>query len=160
MRYWRTIGVDFEGKVAQDRRTGRGADKFVMRIAKLRTSRKMLYFSGLLPVLLCHYVTADDMIDFLEEQLAALATDRVARAFLHLGLAEPGARTIAAYSDWVGLLSDAENRETLEALTEETRHGDPIFRTVRRLGGHLDNGLLALLYESELGPAARRFISI
>ena len=58
VRYWRTIGVDFEGKVAQDLREGRGEGKFVMRNAKLRTSRKMLNVSGLLPVLLCHYVAS------------------------------------------------------------------------------------------------------
>lgn len=56
MRDWRTICVDFEGKAAQDRRERVEKDKFVMRNAKLRTSRKMLYASGLLPVLLCRFV--------------------------------------------------------------------------------------------------------
>jgi hypothetical protein len=160
IRYWRTIAVDFEGKVAQDTRAGAGEDKFVMRNAKLRTSRKLLYVSGLLPVLLCHYVTAGDMVDFLDEQLGELATDRVARAFLHLGLAEPGARTIGAYDDWIALLADSGNRAVLEALTEQTCEADPVFRRVRRLGDALDNGLLALLHETDLGPVTRRFVTI
>ena len=160
MRYWRTIGVDFEGKVAEDKRGGRGEGKFVMRNAKLRTSRKMLYFSGLLPVLLCYYVAPKDMIDFLREQFAGLATDRVARAFLHLGLVEPGARTLGAYSDWIDLVSNAANRTQLESLTEETRHQDHVFRAVRHAGKQLDNGVLALLYETDLGPVAQRFITI
>jgi len=160
VRYWRTIGVDFEGKVAEDRREGRGEGKFVMRNAKLRTSRKMLYFSGVLPVLLCYYIAPDDMVDFLGEQFAALATDRVAQAFLHLGLAESGARTLGAYSDWIDLLSDPANRTRLEGLTEETRHEDHVFRAVRHAGNQLDNGLLALLYETDLGPIAQRFITI
>ncbi|MDX6728081.1 MAG: hypothetical protein QOK49_2886 [Baekduia sp.] len=160
IRYWRTIAVDFEGKVAEDDRAGAGEDKFVMRNAKLRTSRKLLYVSGLLPVLLCHYVRAADMVDFLDEQLAELATDRVARAFLHLGLAEPGARTLGAYDDWIRLLADPANHAVLEALTEQTRDADAVFRTVRRLGGALDNGLLALLHETELAPVTRRYVTL
>jgi hypothetical protein len=160
VRYWRTIGVDFEGKVAQDLREGRGEGKFVMRNAKLRTSRKMLYVSGLLPVLLCHYVASEDMLGFLGEQFGALATDRVARAFLHLGFAEAGARTLGAYSDWIDLLSDPANRTRLEELSQETRHEDQVFRAVRHAGSQLDNGLLALLYESDLGPIAQRFVTI
>jgi predicted nucleotidyltransferase len=160
IRYWRTIAVDFEGKVAQDTRAAAGEDKFVMRNAKLRTSRKVLYVSGLLPVLLCHYVRASDMVDFLDEQFAEPATDRLARAFLHLGLAEPGARTLGAYEEWIALQSDTDNRAVLEALTEETRDTDPVFATVRRLGNGLDNGLLALLHETELGPVTRRYVTI
>jgi predicted nucleotidyltransferase len=160
IRYWRTIAVDFEGKVAQDTRAAAAEDKFVTRNAKLRTSRKLLYVSGLLPVLLCHYVQASDMVDFLDEQLAELATDRVARAFLHLGLAEPGARTLGAYDEWIALLADRANRAVLESLTEQTRDRDPVFATVRRLGNNLDNGLLALLHETELGPVTRRYVTI
>jgi hypothetical protein len=160
IRYWRTIAVDFEGKVAQDTRAASGEDKFVMRNAKLRTSRKLLYVSGLLPVLLCHYVQAGDMVDFLDEQFAELATDRLARAFLHLGLAEPGARTLAAYEEWIALLSDSDNRAVLETLTEQTRDADVLFARVRRLGNGLDNGLLALLHETELAPVTRRYVTI
>jgi predicted nucleotidyltransferase len=160
IRYWRTIAVDFEGKVAQDTRAAAGEDKFVMRNAKLRTSRKLLYVSGLLPVLLCHYVQASDMVDFLDEQLGELATDRVARAFMHLGLAEPGARTLGAYDEWIALLADHDNRAVLESLTEQTRDCDPVFSAVRRLGNNLDNGLLALLHETELGPVTRRYVTI
>jgi hypothetical protein len=94
IRYWRTICVDFEGKVAQDKREGGGEDRFVMRNSKLRTSRKMLYASGLLPVLLCHHLEARHMPLLLRNQLDALATDRVARAFLHLGHRTP------AYGRW------------------------------------------------------------
>jgi Putative nucleotidyltransferase DUF294 len=159
IRYWRTIAVDFEGKVEQDRRAG-DAEGFVLRNAKLRTSRKMLYISGLLPALLCHYVEAEDMMEFLEEQLSAVATDRVARAFLHLGLDEAGARTLGAYSDWLALLSDPTNRASLEALTAAARHRDPVFAAVRNLGSTLDNGFLALLYESPLGPVAQRFVTL
>ncbi len=52
IRYWRTICVDFEGK----HKTSGGDDpKWVTRNAKLRTSRKILFAGGLLPVLFAGY---------------------------------------------------------------------------------------------------------
>ena len=157
IRYWRTICVDFEGKVAQDERNRVKKDKFVMRNAKLRTSRKMLYASGLLPALMCRYVEARVMPEFLRDQLDALATDRVARAFLQLGRADAGARTMAAYNDWIRLVGDQKNRKALGELHEASRHDSPVFTEVRRIGSAIDRGLTALLFESGLGEFAARY---
>jgi len=52
-----------------------------LRNAKLRTSRKLLFASGFLPILECRNYTAAGMRTFLEAQLAAPPTDRVADAF-------------------------------------------------------------------------------
>jgi hypothetical protein len=158
IRYWRTICVDFEGKIAQDARDGVIVDKFVMRNAKLRTSRKLLYASGLLPVLLCHHLKAEHMPAFLRSQFDAVPTDRVARAFLHLGQPDAGLRTTAAYSAWIRLMSDPDRRNALAALDEATRYESPVFAEVRRIGELIDRGLTALLFESSLATVAPRYV--
>jgi hypothetical protein len=157
IRYWRTICVDFEGKAAQDRRERVEKDKFVMRNAKLRTSRKMLYASGLLPILLCRFVDEATIGPFIRRQIDSLVTDRVARAFLHLSQADAGIRTLAAYSDWVALVGDADNRSQLEGMEKKERRASPVFQEVQRIGDLLDNGLTGLLFESPLGEVARKF---
>ena len=59
MRYWRTIAVDFAGKHREDER------KWGLRNAKLRTSRKMLFAGGLVPILRCHALRGADVRPFL-----------------------------------------------------------------------------------------------
>jgi hypothetical protein len=158
IRYWRTICVDFEGKIAEDVRDGVTVDKFVMRNAKLRTSRKFLYASGLLPALLCHHLEAEHMPTFLRTQLDAMPTDRVARAFLHLGQTDAGLRTLAVYNAWIRLMSDDASRDALARLDEVTRYESPIFAEVRRIGDLIDRGLTALLFESSLATIAPRYV--
>jgi hypothetical protein len=112
VRYWRTICVDFEGKQAQ----AEGDDpKWVARNAKLRTSRKLLFAGGLVPLLLCHLLRADEMWRFLAAWLRATPSDRLAAAFLQFDAVEEGARTFAAYDRWLGIMSDAAARAELAA---------------------------------------------
>jgi hypothetical protein len=152
IRYWRTICVDFEGK-----RRGAGGDdpKYASRNAKLRTSRKVLFAGGLLPVLLCHTKTAAEMPAFLTRQFTAPPTDRLAAAFIHQGAVAEGVRALGAYDRWIGLLSRAEVRAELAALRESTREASPLFASIREIGDELQRGLLALLYETGLSPLTR-----
>ena len=68
-----------------------------LRNAKLRTSRKLLFASGLLPVLRCHELRAEAIAPFLAAQFAMPPTDRVADAFLRYGAPAEGAAALAAY---------------------------------------------------------------
>jgi hypothetical protein len=151
MRYWRTIAVDFAGK---HRETD---EKWGLRNAKLRTSRKMLFAGGLVPILRCHALRHADAAEFLATQLALPATDRVADAFLDAGQPDAGARCLGAYDRWTGMLGDPDVRGELSALDRETAMASLTFREVRRLAAELQNGLLALLFETPLAPAVREY---
>ncbi|MFL5909755.1 MAG: DUF294 nucleotidyltransferase-like domain-containing protein [Gaiellaceae bacterium] len=153
VRYWRTIGVDF---VAKDRE--RGGAGWGLRNAKLRTSRKLLFASGLLPVLRCHELRAEAIAPFLAEQFAMPPTDRVADAFLRYGATAQGAEALAAYDAFLTLIDDDEARAELAALAgRAAADGSARWREVAELGGTIERALLSLLFESDLGPVTQRY---
>jgi hypothetical protein len=153
IRYWRTICVDFAGKERQ------GREGWGLRNAKLRTSRKVLFAGGLLPVFECARYTADDMRRFLKEQLSQPPTDRIAQSFLGRDAADPGGRALGAYDDFVGLLNDHAFRRELSAVTRDTAARSEEFQHAARLGKELERGLLALLFETdELSKLARDYV--
>lgn len=152
IRYWRTICVDFAGK-EQKRR-----DKWGLRNAKLRTSRKMLFAGGLLPVFACAAMTRSQMTSFLLEQLQMPPTDRVAQAFLRNDAADAGGRALGAYDEFLGLLDDAEFREQLQQVTRETADESDAFGEVKRIARDFEMGLLSLLFETpRLAPLVRQY---
>ncbi len=144
VRYWRTVCVDFEGK-----HWGFDADdgKWVTRNAKLRTSRKILFASGLLPVLSAMQYRAIDQRGFLHDQLGALATDRIAYAFLTRDQGhsiEVGARGLQAYDRFIALLDTPEVRAHLKELQPAERDASPTWAKIRTCGRELEQSLLAL----------------
>ncbi len=149
IRYWRTICVDFVGKERE------GSEKWGIRNAKLRTSRKVLFAGGLVPLLQSHRFGREDRRAYLAAQLAAPATDRLAAAFLDCGARDAGVRALSAYDRWLGVLDDEQRRAELEALTKETAPASAVFRDVRRHAAELERGLLVLLFDTELLPHVR-----
>jgi Putative nucleotidyltransferase DUF294 len=153
VRYWRTIGVDF---VAKDRE--RGGVGWGLRNAKLRTSRKLLFASGLLPVLRCHELRAEAIAPFLAEQFAMPPTDRIADAFLRYGAIEQGADALAAYDAFLALMNDDDARAELAAVAgRAAADASPRWREVADLGGTIERSLLALLFETELSSVTQRY---
>lgn len=156
VRYWRTICVDFEGKHWQD------ADdpKWVTRNAKLRTSRKILFAGGLVPLLACGAVPRDEQGAFLHEHLAAVPTDRLAEAFLHFddgAAVDAGVRGLGAYDRFIALMSRRDVREELRALSAESRSSSPLWREVRSLGDELQQSLISLLFGPALSPVSKQY---
>ena len=152
IRYWRTICVDFVGK----EREGAG-QKWALRNLKLATSRKVLFAGGLLPILLCHRYRAADIGPFLTQALERPSVDRIAWAFLELDAIDAGVRAIGAYDRFLGMLGDSAIREELEQLSREEASGSSAFQEGHRLGDELEQGLLALLFETPLEPLVREY---
>jgi hypothetical protein len=150
VRYWRTICVDFVGKT---RGTG---TNHVMRELKLRTSRKMLFASGLVPLLRCAELTPGQMRPFLFDQLEAPATDRLAAGFLAFDAPDAGVRALKAYDNWIGVLADPERRAGLTGLTREDAPLDQDYRAVRELAVDIDKGLEELLFDTRMLSLTRQ----
>ncbi|MCA1708802.1 MAG: hypothetical protein LC808_38200 [Actinobacteria bacterium] len=154
VRYWRTIGVDFEGK---HREGGDDDPKWVERNAKLRTSRKVLFAGGLIPILQCHLCERVRMADYLDTQLSTPPTDRLAAAFGHYGAIDEGVRFFAAYDRWIAILGDAAARRELAELRFNTRDASGLFAEIREIGETLDQSLITLLFDTALSQVARKY---
>ncbi len=154
VRYWRTMCVDFAGKERE------GPEKWGLRNAKLRTSRKILFAGGLLPILDCFRFDELAMRGFLEGEFDLPPTDRIARSFLENGASDAGARTLGAYDEFVGRMNDGDFRQALKDVTRERAPDSTAFSEVQRLGRELEDGLLALLYETQYLPDVVRDFAI
>ncbi len=154
-RYWRTICVDFEGKHLDTQ----GKDpKWVTRNAKLRTSRKLLFAGGLIPILLCHLHDTNAMPEFLTRWLAATPLDRLCAAYMWADAEAEGARALIAYDRWLAIQLDHEARTELRSLTLETRRESPLFAEIAEIGRQLERALLVLLFEPPLAELSRQYL--
>ncbi len=154
VRYWRTICVDFAGKEHESPK------KWGLRNAKLRTSRKILFAGGLLPALECFRFDLGEIRDYLKGQLDLVPTDRIAQCFLVHNAVEPGARTFGAYDEFIGRMNDEEFREDLGKVDRDNCADSSAFADVQRIGHELQDGLLALLYETRTLPQVVRDYAI
>jgi hypothetical protein len=144
VRYWRTVCVDFAAK------EHKGREKWGLRNAKLRISRKMLFASGLLPILECGDLDMGAIRPFLDERLALLPTDRVAASFLQHDAIDAGIRTLAAFDEFLGKLDDEAVREELASIEDrDAARNSTAFGDAMRLAREVESGLLALLFETE-----------
>jgi hypothetical protein len=154
-RYWRTICVDFEGK----HRDTQGNDpKWVSRNAKLRTSRKLLFAGGLIPIILCHLHERTAMRSFLERWLKAPPLDRLAAAFLWADAESEGARALRAYDRWLAIQLDQTARDELKALRHDTRRQSPLFSEITEIGRQFERAVLALLFETRLAALSQQYV--
>lgn len=151
VRYWRTVAVDFEGK-----HRARGGDAWGLRTAKLRVSRKVLFASGLLPVLECHRLRRADMAEFLAGQFAAPPLDRVAAMFLAYDAVDPGARLLLAYDRFLAILDDEVARAELAGLAESEQARSQAFAEVRGIADTVQSALLTLLFDDRRLAAVTR----
>jgi hypothetical protein len=155
IRYWRTVCVDFEGK---HRDTHDTDPKWVPRNAKLKTSRKLLFAGGLIPILLCHRYEKEQMKAFLARWLPAPPLDRLSAAFRWAQAEAEGARALDAYDRWIAIQQDSQARATLKTLTRQTREDSDLFRDIKAIAEQFERALLTLLLDSRLRQLSRELI--
>lgn len=153
IRYWRTMGVDFEGKMR-----GRGGDGWGIRNAKLRTVRKMLFVGGLLPTLECHRLEDHEIDSFLRDRFAMTPVDRVAEASMAVGGAAAGAKALCAYGRFLDLIDDETRRDHLNNLREQDRSSSELWAEVKGIGDEFQQGLLEILFGTGLKDIVREYV--
>lgn len=153
VRYWRTMCVDFAGKMRD--RDGQG---WGLRNAKLRATRKMLFASGLVPLLLCAQQDADAIPGFLKDQYSMTPTDRVADAFVSLAQFDAARRVFEAYEAFFVELANEALRQELDGIkSRAAADKSDVFQRVARLGDEIEGGLLDLLFSPDLQAIARKY---
>ncbi|MEH6671631.1 nucleotidyltransferase domain-containing protein [Halopseudomonas sp.] len=138
IRYYRTITTDFEYKVSE------GKKPWGLRNVKLRFSRKLLYFGGVLVV--AEIATADQ-----EGKLARLPglLDLPVLERIH-SIGQKNKHTtdiFEAYEAFLIVVTDVDKRKQLEYLTRQNRSESELFSEIRVKSKAFSNTLAAWLRE-------------
>ena len=134
IRYWRTICIDFEHKVKD--RTAKDKKDYCLRLIKLRFSRKLLFFAGVLAISTTYGLSSEEKIKKLIEVLAKPAIERV--RFIAGERAVPA---IELYADFLAALND----ETMRSHLAQADIGDKKFENLRSKSREFDREVLWLL---------------
>lgn len=164
-RYWRTICVDYAAKHHEQ-----DGNKWAIRNAKLRFSRKLLYASGLAFCLSCQInppkvfhtdlfgKRPDESADpYIERAMAFARTpalEYLAAFMSNFVTDEQRRRKIAkrvfgAYNAWLELLGAPMKRKELESLTHADAEKSELFKTVREKGAEFAKGLELLFFNRD-----------
>jgi hypothetical protein len=158
-RYWRTVTVDFVYK------QGAENDKWALRNAKLRMSRKLVFAAGLALVFFCHLdPVAEDarealknardvslLTTYLEQQLALTPLEIIAKACLELSVSEATVHAIFDnYSRFIAILDDPDKRNELaKARTHEDLRSSAAWSEVRDVSKPFHDGLVELFLKDD-----------
>lgn len=122
IRYYRTITTDFEFKVTENSKS------WGLRNVKLRFSRKLLYFGGVISIA----ETAFDAQTEKNELIAKILDKTVLERVQDIGVNNPYTPEILGiYQDFLQTIECPKNRETLESVTKNNRAECPLFLEMR-----------------------------
>ena len=168
VRYWRTMAVDFAAK-----RREREGDKWAIRNFKLRMSRKLLFVTGLGMSLSAElkpserlggsFSSGDEFCAAMVEHLVQFANrtplENLASILLDYDAHSAGSIVFNAYDEFLGILSDKNDRDKLEKMDVDTALADPLFERSREIGKRYQDGLTQLFFKTDakLTTAAQRF---
>ena len=154
-RYWRTVCVDYAAKHWQQ-----GGQKWALRNAKIRLSRKLLYAAGLAFCFDCylrHPVRAHGKMTsgaqpFIQyalqftktpplEYLASFIKRNIANKRKRIQVAR---RVFGSYNQWLLLMNDKETRKALNKLSHSQAPKNLHFERIRDIGSTFAQGLREL----------------
>lgn len=123
IRFYRTMTTDFEYKTAES------GKPWGLRNIKLRFSRKLLYFGGIIVVAEMNQLARDQKISKAEDLFDVDALTRIDK------LGQNYQQTQALfnhYEDFLNKISDAATREALEQVTKENRMENTAYKELRQ----------------------------
>lgn len=156
-RYWRTVTVDFVHKQRAD-----AGDKWALRNAKLRMSRKLIFAAGLLVCFQCHLDpnadqarrelrasqgSSSELIRYLEQQFSMPPLEILANYVLRQGNADTARLLFDSYDAFLALLDNQKSREVLRKLDPSQARMDPVFMHIREIGHRFQEGLTRLFFK-------------
>lgn len=128
IRYYRTMCTDYEYKVSE------GGKTWGVRKIKLRFSRKLLYFSGMLTVASTCYLTRQDKIETTLELLNMAPQERI--SFI-VG-DNSTIKLLKIYNEFISEISKAEVRSELEKVERDNRQDVDIYRKLKNSSQHFE----------------------
>ena len=154
VRYWRTMCVDFAYKDWEQ-----AGKKWALRNIKLRTSRKLLFVSGLFTVFSCFENEALQRVEgednyllrlqgHLLEYVHSTPLNIIAWSLKDIGLDEEAATLIDHYERFLSYVNDAAVREHLAALSEDDVYADDQFLKCRAISHKLQAVLKQMCFEN------------
>ncbi len=161
VRYWRTIAVDYAAKKWEQ-----ANDKWAIRNAKLRLSRKLLFVKGLLLCFDCELFgdtspwsgdldskhvsiasVADELQSARTQEIAQLTPiDLVCRVLSDHSSRASASNILTPYDEFLKLIDEAHMRSHLESLSFEAAKDDEVFKMIRGIGNDFGEALQRLFF--------------
>ncbi|ASK33631.1 nucleotidyltransferase domain-containing protein [Alloalcanivorax mobilis] len=135
IRYYRTITTDFEYKVTEDGKS------WGLRSTKLRFSRKVLYFGGIVVAAELAKLDHEEKL----EKAARLFSEPVLQRIESVGGSERSAGILEIYEEFIASVSDPEIRKQLEKVEKETRQESDVYQNLRSLSESFSDALATWL---------------
>lgn len=142
IRYYRTICVDYEYKKTE-------TDKaWAVRLMKLRHSRKLLYFSALLPLLESMHLDKDRAAWLISQFTELTALERIVLLLAKYG--DSGHwEILERYDTFLALMQDDEKRQSLDEVDFDERESHPVYQELRKNAHEFGEALLNFILHVE-----------
>ncbi len=153
VRFWRTLAVDFADKFHDQE-----GEKWALRNAKLRFSRKLILLTGMLACFNWRLYglgssstglgpTVEEAITHFEWYFSRppldILADELLRANAPLELCD---NIFSAYDKFLAILDNQASRNQLETIPREKADKSPVFQEIRKLSHEFRDALLNWLY--------------